>query len=261
MKKNFFFIASIFFLIAGIFLAVAWKWSSGKADFKEADYPQAGSSGSEDQPKEQELYPDVQNPEELKTIKEKYEIAGSVLTMKSKDKDGVKTVVGKEDSREFLPELTLSRWDGEVSLRVAADVSDTPAESRHLAAEGNKIKFETPKNDYHFYDRAPDFQNPEGGYEIDTILKEKPASNKIVFSLETKGLDFFYQPPLNVEKHPEADSCTETECLRDGKVIIERPENVVGSYAVYYKGHSGDYSQMGGKIMEPAKLSIFIARE
>ena len=51
--------------------------------------------------------------------------------------------------------------------------------------------------------------------EFEVILKEKPATNKVEFTLNTKGLDFFYQPPLLPKKCSKA-----------------RPDNVVGSQSV-----------------------------
>ena len=70
----------------------------------------------------------------------------------------------------------------------------------------------------------------EGGYEFDITLKEKPISNKIEFSIETKGLNFFYQSKLT-QKHREAG--------------MKRPENIDGSYAVYHKTKGGLNSAYG----------------
>ena len=57
-------------------------------------------------------------------------------------------------------------------------------------------------------------------FEILTILKEKPITNKFTYHLEGhKEFNFWYQPELTEE---EKKTCT-------------RPENVIGSYAVYHK--------------------------
>jgi hypothetical protein len=71
------------------------------------------------------------------------------------------------------------------------------------------------------YSKIPLYaQNEEDDrYEFDIVLNEKPTTNKIEFSIETKGLDFFYQPELTTEE----------------KKTCFRPIDVVGSYAVYHK--------------------------
>jgi len=57
-------------------------------------------------------------------------------------------------------------------------------------------------------------------FEFNIILKKKPLSNKIVLNIETQGLKFYYQPALTDEE------------IRRG---FCRPDNVVGSYAVYHQ--------------------------
>ena len=116
--------------------------------------------------------------------------------------------------------------------------------------EDKVIKFETSDRQYIFYDKTVTIPNDKysngmisevDGYEFEFSLKEKPDTNVFDFDIETENLDFFYQPPLNVEmSDPE---CTATDCRE-----YHRPVNIVGSYAVYYKdGVRGDYSAAGGK--------------
>lgn len=73
---------------------------------------------------------------------------------------------------------------------------------------------------YNFYDT----EEGEGGYEFEVILDEKPNTNKVRFTVNHKELDFFYQPELTPEEIAEGS---------------ERPEDVVGSYAVYHKTKGG----------------------
>lgn len=71
----------------------------------------------------------------------------------------------------------------------------------------------------------------EDGFKIDVLLNEKPDTN--VFNFEIEGheeLDFFYQPELTEEEIAEGAS---------------RPENVVGSYAVYHKSLKNNDYQTG----------------
>lgn len=77
----------------------------------------------------------------------------------------------------------------------------------------------------------------DGGFEIEIVLDEAPARNVFEFDIEgADELDFFYQPPLTDEE------------VADGAV---RPENVVGSYAVYHKSKAnyrvGDTNYATGK--------------
>lgn len=83
-------------------------------------------------------------------------------------------------------------------------------------------------------------KNPTGKeidyFEFEIILKEKPVSNKIEFTIQSKGLDFFYQPELTDEE------------LNAG---VFRPLNVVGSYAVYHKTKKNNI--IGGKEYKSGK--------
>jgi hypothetical protein len=79
-------------------------------------------------------------------------------------------------------------------------------------------------------------ENSDGAYELNVVLKEKPQSNVIKYSIDSAGLDFFYQPAL-------------TQIETDGGAI--RPENVVGSYAVYYK--NVPTNTVGGKEYKAGK--------
>jgi hypothetical protein len=154
--------------------------------------------------------------------------------------------IGTEKHSPSQPYLKLEKWEGEVSLKV-----DVPygKESAGILNE-NKLTYSNHKYDVQFYPKEPEeiiekdnlgneyrfTINEQGGVEFDTILKEKPESNVFEFPIETKGLKFYYQPPLNQEKQEEGITCTETTCLdKEGKVVAFRPENVVGSYAVYHE--------------------------
>ncbi len=125
------------------------------------------------------------------------------------------------------------RWDNEVnaSFRLLDD------EPKTLITEGEKIKLIGAEKEVHFYDIVPCKEHPEGAYEFEVILKEKPLTNKIEFTLETKGLDFFYQPEITQE---EKDKGT------------VRPDNIVGSYAVYASENKINY--IGGKKYKVGKI-------
>ncbi|MCX6224259.1 MAG: hypothetical protein NTV01_05835, partial [Bacteroidia bacterium] len=79
---------------------------------------------------------------------------------------------------------------------------------------------EKPKKEIHFYELPLSEDLPEGGYEFEIKLNEKPSGNQVQFSLQTKGLDFLYQPALSEKEISLGHT---------------RPENVINSYAAYYK--------------------------
>jgi len=198
-------------------------------------------------------------PEIMKT----YKLDGITLTIPAPTENDVAVSIGDNAATEFKPELNLNKWNGEVKLKITPLLSAEENKSKTITLIDNKVQVTTPKVDYRIYELKDNVQRPflygeqikNGAFEFDAVLKEKPSSNKIDFAVETTNLDFFYQPPLNEEKNPKADHCTETECFdKAGKVITTRPENVVGSYAVYYKdGKSGNLSEIGGKNYKTGK--------
>lgn len=85
-------------------------------------------------------------------------------------------------------------------------------------------------------------------------MEQKPDSNQFDFPIDTQNLDFFYQPALDKENTDKNLTCTEKECLdSEGNIVSYRPEQVVGSYAVYHNDKQGDYSKMGGKNYKAGK--------
>ena len=166
--------------------------------------------------------------------------------------------IGTETHLLPQPYLKINRWDGEVSLKVRIPFA-TNGYPENIENIGNKLKYSSDKVAIDFYPIEPEEisevingevyrfeQNEYGGVEFDTILYEKPETNEIIFPIETKGLKFYYQPPLNEEN--KGRNCTETYCLdEDGNVTDYRPENSVGSYDVYHESKSGDYTALGEK--------------
>jgi len=144
--------------------------------------------------------------------------------------------IGDSKQQDFKPQVKLIKWDNECNFSVRAIDNETGEFTPHKV--GNKIKLVKNKREYHFYDIPKGKEHPEGGFEFEVILKEKPATNVIEMSIETKGLKFYYQPEL-------------TQKEKDEGAI--RPENVVGSYAVYHESKQGDYSKMGKKNYRAGK--------
>lgn len=76
------------------------------------------------------------------------------------------------------------------------------------------------------------FQLPdESGLEILQILASRPKSNVLRYDINSDNLDLIYQPSLTAEEI--AEGC-------------ERPDNIVGSYAVYEtRPRNGDFFKVG----------------
>lgn len=165
-----------------------------------------------------------------------YDLSGNfcLKIAKNNPRDRIEVEIGdSKQPTKFYPQVKIMRWGNEVncSFRLLDD------EPKTLTTEGEKIKLIGAKKEVHLYDIAPCEEHPEGGYEFEVILKEKPASNVLEFSLVDKDVEYFYQPPLAQKE------------IDKGAV---RPENVVGSYAVYAKSNKVNY--VGGKEYKCGKV-------
>lgn len=171
----------------------------------------------------------------------KYTKANNTYFAKPKDdpKDRIEVEVGDSKQPDFYPQVKIMRWDNEVnfSARLVHD-----EKSPKVSKQGEKIKWVGDKIEVNTYALTED----EGGYEFEVILKEKPKTNVIEFSFNTKGLDFFYQPFLKNQN--EDGFCWEEN--ETGK--SECPENVCGSYAVYTSENKVNY--VGGKEYKCGKV-------
>lgn len=123
------------------------------------------------------------------------------------------------------PEAVLTRWGGEEALTVKKVGTYSQAKrgwfSRQQRYDGAQSVIMEPIKPVEGKNVANADTSGEEGFKVDILLNEKPNTN--VFTLELEGwedLDFFYQPELTPEEIEEG---------------AERPENVVGSYAVYHK--------------------------
>lgn len=154
-----------------------------------------------------------------KATKDKYQITDNTfkVAVKPDVKDLVEVEIGDSKTADkFLPQQKIQRWDNEcnVSVRLVHD-EKTP----DVIAEDGKIKWKGKDIEAHFYDINNE-EHPEGASEFEVILKKKPKTNIVEFTLVDKDVDYFYQPALTPEEIAQGSS---------------RPENVVGSYAIYAK--------------------------
>lgn len=134
----------------------------------------------------------------------------------------------KVELKKDKPEVRFKKWNGEVDLGLTYDAVKAHGNRPLLS---NKMEYKDSKQEVHAYPLTE-------GFEVEVILNEKPNTNIVTFTLDGwENLDFFYQPELTQQE------------IDDG---ASRPENVVGSYAVYHKekvNHKlGDINYATGKV-------------
>ena len=90
-----------------------------------------------------------------------------------------------------------------------------------------------------------------GCFEYELILNSIPDNNVFTFEILSEGLEYYYQPALNAEGE---NNCNATHCWEEYKELEKeriitghRPENVVGSYAVYHESKR-DNKYRAGKV-------------
>lgn len=84
------------------------------------------------------------------------------------------------------------------------------------------------------------YENTIEGFEFNITLSRNPVVNSFAINIERFGWNWFYQPPLDEELNlAEYTFVNATHAINGTEVLRFRPENVVGSYAVYssYKGN------------------------
>ena len=191
--------------------------------------------------------------EQSAPLKAKYALTNSQFVKDGADKNKVKAELGEAGSKDFEPSLTFSRWNGEAKFKIKPDISKVAKKDKKLKLDGEKIKYKAGKIDYVFYDK-PD-ASEDGGFEWEIVLNEKPTSNTFFTAIESEGVEFYKQKPLNEEQQEEGTTCTATECVdAEGRITASRPENVVDSIAVYSDGKAGNYEKMGGMNYMAGKI-------
>ena len=144
---------------------------------------------------------------------------------KDNPKDRVEVEVGDaEDSSTLFPQVKIKRWDNEVNSSIRLKHDTIPGNITY-SDDGNKITWIKKQGNKEwkavFYHRD---DLDEGGFEFEIHLPAKPPVNYLEFTVNTKELNWIYQPALTPEE------------IAEGSV---RPDNVVGSYAVYHKTKGG----------------------
>lgn len=174
---------------------------------------------------------DVQKiPQEIsnKYVLENNTLSKSVVTDIEKKID---IEIGDSKQKDFKPQVKTLFFDNEYNVSVRAEEKAGST----VELEGEKVKYITDEYEVHLYDKPNAGEN--GGHEIEWLLPKKPTSNILKATLVYKGnVRFCYQGELTQKE------------INDG---ANRPENVVGSYAVYIDKSNyklGDKNYATGKI-------------
>lgn len=131
---------------------------------------------------------------------------------------GGEVEVGDITSATFKPHIKLKRWGDECSINFAFPTTRT---NNATIVDGQLIWNGGANYEARFYELAPgtNGHNELGGFEFELVLKKKPPTNSFTFTVDTVNLNWYYQPPLTPEEIAES---------------AIRPDDVVGSYAVYH---------------------------
>lgn len=162
------------------------------------------------------------------------------------------------------PKITLSKWNGEIQMGVT--YTGMPGAKGGRPFLSKNVEWSQGTQKMEVVPLAASSTYEDGGYEINIILDAKPASN--VFSFRIDGadqLEFYYQAPLweQAGLPTPTPECTESDCHFPIGQIYE-PDNVIGSYAVYYKDHRdhvvGDINYGTGKAFHIFRPKVLDAK-
>ena len=142
------------------------------------------------------------------------------------------------------PKFTLYRWSREAFIEL--QLPNAVSKRRSFRDDMLTQKYDGFEAVYYPRSDIGEY----GSFEFEIVFENKPSFNSITFNVNFTNLKFYYQPPLYEEygfSEPFNNStfsvnATHVMRLINGTWINEayRPENVVGSYAVYhaYKMHN-----------------------
>jgi hypothetical protein len=144
-------------------------------------------------------------------------------------------------------ELTISKWDNEVHFKIKTN--DSPTATR--TQDGKEI-LEFSGYEARVYEISL-------GMEYEIVLPTRPLSNTFSFKIESKGLQFFYQPPLSDEVFPKGWVVNDTHAIDEGGIVrANRPIDKVGSYAVY--GFKTGNKYKAGKVGDILRPLVYDSR-
>lgn len=156
------------------------------------------------------------------------------IDVKTDIRDRISVEVGDSKEAAFMPQTKVMRWDNEVNLSVRLVHDETRVTVEEV---DGLVKWRGERREAHFYELPTSELLPEGGTEVEILLLERPPTNVVRFTLNTKGLAFYEQPALTQAEIDEG---------------VTRPPHVVGSYAVYADTQKTNYTD--GKLYRTGKV-------
>ncbi|MCK5492111.1 MAG: hypothetical protein KAJ14_03265, partial [Candidatus Omnitrophica bacterium] len=183
----------------------------------------------------------AEGEEEAETKEKEAKSLGKRYTIKFGDDEAE---IGDFSTVDFKPHAKMKRWGEECYLSIEYPETDISKENKSVGLKGKKIEWDSSELGAHFYKKhsekvykensqgqQQEFTiNENGGLEFELILKEIPTVNIFSFSIQSKGLMFYYQPELTQEE------------IDQGAV---RPDEIVGSYAVYHESKKNNQYKTG----------------
>lgn len=133
----------------------------------------------------------------------------------------------EDKQANFVPSFSFVKWNGEntITFKYRGDYNSTFFEKtkNHILSkdENRNIGFKITRN------------NKKDGFKFILILYEKPKTNEFFYDIEGwEEFHWWYQPTLENEykMYPRGNKTLEEFLTKHS-----RPDNVVGSYAVYHK--------------------------
>ena len=150
--------------------------------------------------------------------------------------DSVETTVKVGAAEKFVPNINASKWGDEAWLNI--NMPDVVNEEKESLVD-EKLSLTVGDNTHRFY------ETPDGRFEYEIEIAKRPASNVVSFNLSyPEGLVFYYQDTLEndyaafVALNPDAKALPTWEEWSEGRT---RPDDVVGSYAVYWAKKNNKY--------------------
>ena len=136
------------------------------------------------------------------------------------------------------PEFTLYRWSREAFIELQLP----NAVSKRRSFRGGMLTQKYDGFDAVYYPRSD--IGEYGSFEFEIVFENKPSFNSITFNVNFANLKFYYQPPL-YEEYGFSEPFSNSTFLVNATHVMEfngtdwitttyRPENIVGSYAVYH---------------------------
>lgn len=197
------------------------------------------------------------------------DVAAFALTPDTDPAKKSEVEIGDNSKDVLIPRIAMGFWAdaknpaGEVAC--ALTLQDAAPTEGALYSKGNAIEWERAGRIARMYQKT----QPDGSaaMEFEVEYAAKPATNAVTWTIDTTGLDFFFQPPLTDEIQVGQDLCgskvgsvTANEVRDDkGRVICSRAPEIVGSYAVFHSTKANN--QVGGKSYGSGKAGHILRPE